>query len=416
VIKMFELTAEDKIIRSKIQLQKENPFFAYLILHLNQKKNENIDTAGVDSKWNLHYNENFINKLDEKDVKFLLCHEVLHIALSHLLRKGNRDEKLWNISCDLIVNKIIELNFSDFEYSKIYEIGITEENLKEKFNIEIEKVEEKSAEEIYDILQNFVDKNKEFQSFVSKYGFDTHFNIDDLSEEQKQELEREYGKSFEQIKKDLENEIKKKLIEANNFAKMRGNVPLGMERIFDKILQSKLNWKEVLRKIIVDNIPYDFSWKYPSKKSLAVGIYLPSTQKDMRLEVVAVVDLSGSISDEEMNEFMSEIVNIAKSFRNVKITVLTHDTELQDKIVVEDRNIEKLMNIKLHGGGGTSHKWLPEFIKKEMPNARLIICFTDGYTEFFEEKEIYPRKVIWVLSKESVNERSIPFGIVIRMI
>jgi len=323
---------------------------------------------------------------------------------------------LWNVACDLMVNTIIQLNYStSFIYSDIYQELLTPSKLKE-FGIIIEKITEKTTEEIYEELKKFAKTNKGFQVFLPTYGFDRHFVLDNLSGKEREELERKFGKSFEEIKEEIENKIKKRVMEAGDFSKTRGQFPKGLERVFNKILDFKLNWKALLRKIIVDNIPYDFTWKYPSKKSLAVGIYLPSTQKDMRLEVVAVVDLSGSISDEEMNAFMTEIVNIAKSFRNVKITLLTHDTELQDKIVVENGNIEKLKNIKLHGGGGTSHKWLPEFIKKEMPNARLIICFTDGYTEFFEEKEIYPRKVIWVLSKESVDERSIPFGIVIRMI
>ena len=370
------LSAEDRIIRGKVKLQKEQPFFAYLVLHLTPIKKDEVLTMGVDAHNNLYYNKKFVESLDERDVILCLTHEVLHIALMHLTRRGKRDPRLWNFSADLIVNKILELNFrEDFYCSKLRELGVTEETLRE-YNIKIENLEEKVVEEVYSILEKHMKKNKKFRNLVEGYKFDEHFDLDSLSEEAKKKLERSLGKPFEKIKKDIEKEIRKRVVEANNFSKFKGNAPLGLERYFDKLLDFKLNWRALLRKTICDNIPYDFSYKFPSRKSIAVGTYLPTTIKDKKLEVVCVVDLSGSISDDEMREFMTEVINIAKSFRNVKMTVLTHDYDLQDRIEVENGNINKLMNIKLHGYGGTSHKWLPEYLRREMPHSRLIICLS----------------------------------------
>jgi len=409
------MNAEDKIIRAKVQLQNINPFFAYLTLHLKQKRADEVVTMGVDIDGNLYYNEEFVNQQTESDMIINLCHEVLHLALNHLTRRGNRDQKLWNLSADLIVNEILSKNFEDFRDSFLYKKGVNANNLEDVFGIVIEKVEEKFVEEVYDILnKNIKNKTSGFDKFVNDYKFDKHYDLDSLSEEKKKELERKYGKSFDEIKRKLESEMKKRLVEANAFAKLRGNSPAGMERIFDKLLEFKLNWKEILRKTISDNLPYDFSYRYPSRKSIATGVYMPSTVKDKKLDVVCVVDLSGSISDDEMREFMTEVYSISKSFRNVDMKVVTHDTEPQDQIEVKNGCIDKLLNIKLHGLGGTSHTWLPKYLEK-YPNTKIIVCFTDGYTDFPDEEKLFGREVLWILTKNSVDEKEIPFGKVIKL-
>jgi predicted metal-dependent peptidase len=397
------LEASDKIIKAKVQLQKDMPFFAYILLHIKAKEENTIPSMAVDYRKNLIYNKYFVEKLSDEEVEFVLCHEAMHIALNHFLRKDNRDVEVWNVATDLVINEML------FKYFSIHSIRnkiITKESLK-KMGIEIEDVDEKTAEEVYDILINYKDKLKGFTNF------DIHYYIDDLSEKEKEQLEREYGKSFEEIKREIENENKRILVEAANFGKMRGNLPSGIERVVDKLLSKKIDWKTLLRRTISDMIPYDFSYKYPSRKSIAVDIYLPTTIKDKKLEVVCVVDLSGSISDEEMRQFFTEIYHIAKSFHNVDITIITHDAEKQDEIKVQNGCIDKLLNIKVHGGGGTSHKWLPEYLKKNHPNTKLVVCFTDGYTEFFDKEEIGNREIIWILSEG--NEKEIPFGRVIKM-
>ena len=406
------LSAEDRIIRAKISLQKTNPFFAYLVLHLKQKEN-GVQSMGIDINGNLHYNKEFVDALSDDDIILCLVHEILHIFLMHLLRRGNRNKTLWNISTDLITNKIIELNFRTFDNSIIKKGGLTEENLNTNFNIEIPNLENKTAEEIYEILKDYYEKRRDFKEFVDKYSFDVHYDLDSLTEEEKRKLEQKYGKSFEEVKKEIEKEIRKELVEAYQFSKLKGIKPLGLERFFDKLLDFKLNWKDLLHKYITQEIPYDYSWKKPSKKSITTGIYLPTSIKE-NLNVVCVVDLSGSIAQKELNEFMSEIINIAKSFNNINITVLTHDVEVQDVIEINNGNIDRLMNIKIHGFGGTSHLWLPKYLRENFPNTKLLICFTDGYSEFPEEEELRNIKTIWVVSKNG-NPEQIPFGYKIRL-
>ena len=126
------------------------------------------------------------------------------------------------------------------------------------------------------------------------------------------------------------------------------------------------------------------------------------------------IDTSGSISDHELKEFLSEIVNIAKSFANVNMRVITCDCQIYDDYTIENGNIEKIMNIKIKGGGGTSHIPVFEYVSKNYPNARILICFTDGYTEVPEKNPLNNNtKILWVIPKNEGTDRYVKHGEVI---
>ena len=122
------------------------------------------------------------------------------------------------------------------------------------------------------------------------------------------------------------------------------------------------------------------------------------------------VDTSGSISQEDLTDFMTEVVNIAKSFNNLKMTVMICDCEIKEVLEVRNGNIDALLNLKMRGGGGTSHIPIYDKIINEYPETKFLIAFTDGFTDFPETELI---RTIWVLPKDA--NKNIPFGEVIEI-
>ena len=100
----------DRLIRARVQLQEKNPFFSYLVLNLKMIEDERVGTIGIDAMDNLTYNPKWIKPLTDSQIEMLLCHEVLHIALHHLIREKKREHQLWNIAIDLNVNDILVIN------------------------------------------------------------------------------------------------------------------------------------------------------------------------------------------------------------------------------------------------------------------------------------------------------------------
>jgi predicted metal-dependent peptidase len=90
---------------------------------------------------------------------------------------------------------------------------------------------------------------------------------------------------------------------------------------------------------------------------------------------------------------MSEMIGISKSYSNVEFHVLTHDTEVHDDIPIYNGHINKIKQLKIHGGGGTDSRCVYEYIHKKRysRDIKLLICFTDGYTVWPEKpvKELY---------------------------
>lgn len=385
------ITAEDKIIRAKIQLQKEKPFFAFILMKMNiiNKEDLPIKSMGVDNKGNLYYVKEFIDKLTESELKGILCHEVLHIVLQHLERAkiNNKDTKLYNIATDIVVNDILVSN--DFDLFKNGLIPSFNHSIRLEDEITIKDIDEKTAENVYYELLKICPKIKEEI-------IDNHF----------------FGKEVEQ--KDIE-ELKKKwkqiLAQAVEFSKMKGNLPVGIKKITDDILTEKMSWKQMLYKYITNEVITDYTYSSPSKRALATGLYLPKAKKE-NIKLVVSVDTSGSIGKAELNEFLTEIKSIVKSFESIELFVIICDYEVNGVYKIDSHsNSNEFDKIEFKGGGGTSHIPVFDYIKENLENVKLLISLTDGYTEFPKEESI---KTLWAISKYGVkNENHFPFGEVI---
>jgi predicted metal-dependent peptidase len=178
---------------------------------------------------------------------------------------------------------------------------------------------------------------------------------------------------------------------ASTYAKMQGQSPLGCERDFDELRQSKINWKAILRRTVSSYIPSDFSWRRPNKKYIWNDSYLPSTDGDSA-KVLLSIDTSGSVSGEEMAEYLSEMLGMARSFAQVDFRVLCHDTEVYDMGLIMNGNLKNIQAIRPKGGGGTDHRQLMEYIEQKgyhRKQSKLLISFTDGYSSFPDRRPPY---------------------------
>lgn len=398
-----KMNANDKIIRAKVSLQREKPFFAYLTMGLTIIEKEEVGTAGVNHKGELFYNPKFIDSLDDESVKTLLAHEILHVALLHLLRLTTKERLKWNVATDLVINNMLLNN--GFRFSDCLKNGLVPQNneyiiykkdVPDKPCLIIENIDKKVAEEIYNELHN--PKAKDFLNSFKP--FDVHI---ELSEEEAKNM-------GENEIKELEGTWKERLVHASTYARMQGKEPNGLSRYIDDLLNPQINWREKLYKYITSEIPFDYSYSYPSKRSVSVGVYMPKTKKE-NIDISVFVDSSGSISKQELTEFLSELTGIITSFDNITLHLVSWDTEAHTHQII--KSVSDTAEFELKGGGGTSFEDMYSWSREQLENPKIIIFFTDGYATFPSVEEI---KTIWVISKDSaVTDKYIPFGEVIRL-
>ena len=406
----------ETISKCIIQVKRECHFFGALMLFAEIHPDKSIDTAATDGK-KIIVNEKFLASLKSSEQNALLLHEVLHMALLHVTRRGPRDPYIWNIAADIVVNDLIIRN-TKFKLPK----GAVIES----------RYKDKSVEHIYEDL---LKKNK-----YKKIIFDAAFRDiliekidstdkdkkngkgknDDLSDDEIEDIKNGKGKGDDLSDDEIEDietfwSDKLQVLQNDDFADQKygsnttGGMPMGMAREVESILEPEIDWRHALWKY-VGKTPADFDDL--DRRFLYRGLYLEGLLTEA-LEVSVCVDTSGSVSEGLIDQFVAEIKGILSSYPHVKCDFFFCDTELSGPFEIS--SFEEIPLLK--GGGGTSFKPFFKYLEKEnnnlMGSHKISIYLTDGYEEFpkFTPKD----PVMWLVSKDGEETSKFPFGEVVRI-
>ncbi|MBV7531004.1 VWA-like domain-containing protein [Chitinophaga sp. sic0106] len=337
---------QTSILKAKVQLILEHPFFATLALRLPFEIDESIETAATDGT-RIIYNPAFMESLTLAEAVGVLVHEVMHITLLHHVRRGNRNPERWNDACDYAINPLLLTANIKLPVNHLYKAEYVG----------------KSAEQIYDLLPPK-------SSAAASCGV-----ILDLPDN--------CSKQEEEMKIDI------RLTEALMVARKQGKAPAFMERIVDQRKKAKIQWKDILSKFICEVILNDYTWTKPSRRSLSSGGYLPSIRPSQIGTIAIIVDTSGSIDDVTLALFTSEIMEITKLAESETIVIYV-DAKVQgvERFTSQDQ-------IVLHpkGGGGTNFKPGFKYLSENEIECKAIVYLTDGLCSSFPEEPLCP--VLW---------------------
>lgn len=391
--------AEDiRVKRAKIKLQKEKPFFADLLFFMKIKQERRVPTMGVDIGGSLYYNPEYSKKLSDEEMKGVLIHEVLHLALLHVARGRNKRltkgklplHQLWNLAIDCHANYLVVENgcqlpkeIACVPYGS--QVRIMAENNKVVYTVE--DVNKKTSEDIYIELYNNLPE--EYKGGI-KDGFDIHFF--DGSDEECEQSEREW---------------KQISLNAMYRSKSIGKMPAGMDRLIDGLVEPKIPWTSELYKFITDDVVNDYTFVKPHKKSESVGFYVPSFTKE-NLNVALFVDTSGSIADEDVKDFKSEAVAVLNAFESVKMIFGYCDAKVHNVYDLQNGEDDTLIYSKPQGGGGTDMREIFKWLMDNERDADVVIVLTDGYTPFPNAEEVEGSKVLWVITENGIAENDFP--------
>ena len=187
----------------------------------------------------------------------------------------------------------------------------------------------------------------------------------------------------------------------------QGRLPLPILNALESL--SRIDWRTLLHEFLDFEID-DYSFLPPDRRFADADFFLPDFNGvSERMEGVAVlIDVSGSIGDEELSEFFQELLAIIDSFRGkVEFYAGLFDVELSglSKITAR-RDIKK---IKGQGRGGTSlEKPLVQlFGQLKDVDLKAIVVLTDGYLDFLSPKEFLSLPVLWVLNNNEISSSPI---------
>jgi len=199
--------------------------------------------------------------------------------------------------------------------------------------------------------------------------------------------------------KELSEKWRQAVWQAIQHCRQRGELPAGLLELIQETYKPKLNWRQLLQVFVEQSFAkiMDYSWIPPSKKCYSWwhgenGIILPGIKRESLGDIVVMIDTSGSISSRELRQFFGELEAIRDSYPAV-VHVIQHDAAVQ-KYDVYDVDEELPRVFKAKGRGGTNHKPAFEFIKERNIRPVCIICLTDSYTVWPEERPPAPVLVI----------------------
>lgn len=412
-VKEDTMNSEQRLYRSRTMMYYESPFFAVVLMNMKfikcEDKQVTQGTAGIDAKGRCYYDEDFIMGLSQAERFGLVAHECMHPILNHLTRTGGRDQQLWNIATDLAINTML-VN-SGFTLPEIAIIPHNNAYTFKEVGITIEELDKKGAEEIYEELLQKAEEIKKGMQLVdggeSNPSLDNH--IYGFGNEKGDSIQ-----SDNSIKVGIEQKWRNVIAEAANVARRQGKLPAGLGRLVEEVLEPKIDWRTQLYRYIVNQIMFDYTYQRPHKRSAAIGFYLPGTVKES-LNIFVSIDTSGSISKEDMEGFLGELLGIGDAFQNINIRLIICDAKVHEVYDLTKANVEKILSLEMSGGGGTDHRPIYDYIVNNTNNCSVLINFTDGFTHFPSDPSVYNFDSLWVISKGGAKNDHIPFGRVIRL-
>jgi predicted metal-dependent peptidase len=396
-----------KISQARIKLLFSQPFFGNLTMTL--KLIDATDqgwcpTAAVDGR-NIYYNRDFFRDLDVDEIVFVLCHEILHCAFDHFGRRSHRDPQWWNMANDLVINGTLVAD----KIGKMPTKRVTDPNEKTEKGESAQRVglyDAKyvgwSSEAVYDDLEK--------RKVKKELTLDVHLEMG--KDGQGKDGKAQQGKGIpvqidEGELKKLRDEIKGKILQAANAA--AGKLPASLQRLIDDLVDSKIDWRDLLQQNIQSCITDDFTWTRPNRKHMYSGIFLPVLDKDETVDIAVAIDMSGSISDEMARDFMSEIHGIMNAYNDYTISILCFDTQVYNFQKFTKDNEDELLRYKPVGGGGTDFGCVWDYWKENNIEPKKAVFFTDGFPFGSWGPEGFA-DTLWIITEGAKTRVKPPFG------
>jgi len=408
------MSPQEVLERARALIVLNHPFYSVLLLNSRTRITTAIPTAAASAN-EILVNPDFYCKLNKKESIAVLLHEVLHMAFSHVTRRGNRNivivdpagnaVTLWNISVDIVVNQTLteggytlpkgcvepEERYKGWSAEEVYEA--LEKQLKSSKNKGQTGKEMSGYKWVDDHIEGQSGPGEKKDDGKSGDGGKDGLSVKELSEAEKKESQQEWQATIEA---------------AATAQRMsgKGALPAGVQKMLDELLNPKIPWDQLLPYLLTTYIPYDYSEVSYDRRLISQGIYV-SDLSDTKAQVAVGIDTSGSISDDDIKQFLSEILGILNTRNVSSVRCMTCDAQVHEDEIVK---IASDIPIKISGRGGTNFNPVFELLEETKP--QLLVYITDGEGDYPKEAPSYP--VLWVLSshKSPGEPYYPPFGYV----
>ena len=347
-----QLTQEQRLSKAVVDIMGSPKYVALAgVLMIGDRSiDDDVPTActnGRDEK----YGRDFIDTLNDPELRFLVLHECYHKLYRHLTtwrHLYDENPQLANVACDFVINcKLLDDNRDG--WATLPEGGCYDP-----------KYRGMDSAKVYSMLKEDGD-NGEGAGGMDEHDWD---GAKELTQEEQRELARDIDEAIRQG------------------ALIAGKLGTGGDRDLAELLQPQIDWREVLRDFISTTCAgNDYStWQRPNRRYVAGGYYMPSGVSESVGELVIAIDTSGSIGHTELSHFLSEVKSICDTVHPEAVRLLYWDSAVcQDEKYLMHELDDLIDTTKPTGGGGTNVECVPAYLTEHGVKPQAAIILTDGY-------------------------------------
>lgn len=363
-------------------MDEEDNFFASFMLSMDRKIKWELSTAtGITANltsFTIFFNPYIFLSCSLNEMKALIKHDIYHILNRHLIRERRLRGKYSNLA----INLAMDISINGY----IKNLPLWAESLKNvKASYNVDLPDEATVEEYAALIQGALDKKKRSKKFG-----DNDAVVKDHEIEKAHDLWNQ-GEELMEINID---ELTKKAVAKISVKK----IPFNVENLIGEInREPKISWSAYLKRLASSTPSGNKKVSTRRNRRQPDRLELRGTLTNHKANVVVALDISGSMTNNDIEAAMAEIFSIVKNI-TTHITIVECDSEIRR--IYKAKSQRDLIE-KVDTKGGTKFSPVFEYMNKHKKN-NILIYFTDGEGE--KELSVTPLKykTLWVLSgKES---------------
>jgi predicted metal-dependent peptidase len=396
---------------------------------------------------------------NRENMMYSILHQLHHMIYGHFERKQERNEVIWNIACDHMVNKYLKelsshvVQFSlpdnaiyfrdldgkdDLSTEDIYEYIMGNSNIIDMSMMSLPQPSLEPGEpmdgegdgdgdgegEGVESESNDGMKSKRFNIKISKSKDIDGMRIIEVADKTTGETQMashdmdEALNNNDSVTKTGESIRKTASSVWNSLDVARGHLPGNLVSRLDELFSVEIPWDIVLEDALLYPVQVRKrrTWMTPNIYTRRFA-RLPG-KHDRSSDVgklVCVIDTSASVSDKEMKRFLGIVADSIQYYNG--LYMIQHDTDIQKIIDFERKpNLDKLIEEcgAIYGRGGTSHRdvfdRIEEIYEDDATRISTVMCFTDYESDVQSIYNDYTwvkyHRIIWVLTTN--HEVSLP--------
>jgi len=433
-----------RLMKARSRLGSRAPGYAAIVFGLPFVETHRTQTMATDGKA-IFFNRTFVQNSTDDELLAVLFHEGLHVSLGHHLRRGNIDPRLWNMATDYAINLIVRearLSLPDGVLLDQKYRGMTAEQiarlLKQKQPDQPEQPqppqggdegegEGQGGSGADDDDTNDDDQDDDGQGQGGDDADDGEGNApsgapDDF--DQPGEIWDAVDDDGDRLGGDdlaeAEETLRRDVIVAAMAEKAAGSGSITLDDgVVETAKAPTVDWVEALADFLNRAYAGEPTLAKPARRHLWEGNYFPSMQGVGGGDLVIAIDTSGSVSQDEAEQFASEIDAIREMIKPDRTCVIYCDTHIQkgrdgQSYDVFDNHEE--IEVRRISGGGTRFDPPFHLVDQEGLEPHAFIYFTDGYAAVDERTAAvvdYP--VLWATTGVEPSFHGEPFGEVVKL-